>query len=114
MTKAGIVPKAHNYGAAITACGQEKDPDTAMALLEDMRNSGLSASVAIYNSAFSSFGDGDGGRAVELLEAMKREGVGPDDATCRAIEKACTQDREWEVANALLAKFRASVSQMSQ
>ena len=108
MKKRGLEPDAYTYTALLTACADARgnQPAAAVRLLEEMRERGVPPGVMGYNAAIAvAAADGDGERALELLEMLAADGERPDRRTyaglLRAIEESGDVDAAEEVLEAL-------------
>ena len=85
---------------AITAWGRAREPQRALALLEEMKSRSVEPEVISFSAAISACGaGGQWERALELLEEMRMRGVEPDAISFSAAISACEQRGEAATAN---------------
>ena len=92
---------------AITAWGRAREPQRALALLEEMKSRSVEPDVISFSAAISACGaGGQWERALSLLEEMRTRGVEPDVISFSAAISACGAGGQWERALELLEEMR--------
>ena len=97
---------AKKYTVRLKAC--RHDYRRALALLDEMRESGVTPNVFHYSAAISACEKGgQWQRALALLDEMRAKGVAPNVITFSAAISACEKGGQWQRALALLDEMRA-------
>ena len=92
---------------AITAWSRAREPQRALALLEEMKSRSVEPDVISFSAAISACGaGGQWERALSLLEEMRTRGVEPNVYSFNATISACEKAGQWERALALLEEMR--------
>ena len=112
MESRGVPPTTRCFNGALLACDRAGQPDAALALLDSMRTSRryrkiAPPSVVSYSTALSALSRkpslAASQRAVDLLAAMRAEGVRPNAHTYGAAALAHGASGAWESALQLLS-----------
>ena len=99
----GSLDNAKEITMAMAAWGRAREPQRALALLEEMQSRGFEPNVIAFNVAISACEKGkQSERALELLDEMQARGVQPDVISFSAAISACEKGGQWERALALL------------
>ena len=92
---------------AITAWGRAREPQRALALLEEMKSRSVEPDVISFSAAISACGaGGQWERALSLLEEMQSRGLEPDVISFNAAISACGKGEQWERALSLLEEMQ--------
>ena len=99
----GSLDNAKEITMAMAAWGRAREPQRALALLEEMQSRGFEPNVIAFNVAISACEKGkQSERALELLDEMQTRGVQPDVISFSAAMSACVKSGQSERALALL------------
>ena len=99
----GSLDNAKEITMAMAAWGRAREPQRALALLEEMQSRGFEPNVIAFNVAISACEKGkQSERALELLDEMQARGLQPDVISFSAAISACEKGGQWERALALL------------
>ena len=104
----GSLDNAKEITMAMAAWGRAREPQRALALLEEMQSRGFEPNVIAFNVAISACEKGkQSERALELLNEMRARGVQPDVISFSAAISACVKGRQWERALELLEEMKS-------
>ena len=104
----GSLDTAKEITMAMAAWGRAREPQRALALLEEMQSRGLEPNVIAFNVAISACEKGkQSERALELLDEMQTRGVQPDVISFSAAMSACVKSGQSERALALLEEMKS-------
>ena len=88
----GSLDNAKEITMAMAAWGRAREPQRALALLEEMQSRGFEPNVIAFNVAISACEKGkQSERALELLDEMQTRGVQPDVISFSAAMSACVK-----------------------
>ena len=104
----GSLDNAKEITMAMAAWGRAREPQRALALLEEMQSRGFEPNVIAFNVAISACEKGkQSERALELLDEMQTRGVQPDVISFSAAMSACVKSGQSERALALLEEMKS-------
>jgi pentatricopeptide repeat protein len=115
-----LKPTAVAFSLCISACGNAGRWQTALDLLQQMRDEGLRINLITYNSAITALSKSAGRRnpygpskplwplVQELLRQVRQDGLVPDGFSYSAAISCCGAEGRWEEALGLIEEMKSS------
>ena len=101
-------PDVVTFTTLIAACGAARQPDRALAALDQMGRFGIEPNERTWASLAAALGGaGQLERALSVLPMMRARGAVPDTAVYNALLAACARAGDADAAENLLAEMRA-------